>query len=109
MIKPPSRYKFDPYKRGITDQKTGQLVCNESSVEEYFAKKTNTTKKNVERLDGLIEKLVAEREQAREKCRHNNTVHRFFSDTGNYDPTQDCYWIEFRCYDCGKVWTEDQK
>lgn len=30
------------------------------------------------------------------------------ADTGNYDPTQDSYWTEYRCGLCEKSWNEDQ-
>lgn len=32
-------------------------------------------------------------------------VHK--ANTGNYDPTQDCYWTEFTCSLCEKHWTEE--
>lgn len=28
--------------------------------------------------------------------------------TGGYDPSSDCYWINFHCKLCDKRWTEDQ-
>lgn len=27
--------------------------------------------------------------------------------TGNYDPSQDCYWTEFYCEQCEKSWDEE--
>jgi hypothetical protein len=27
------------------------------------------------------------------------------SNTGGYDPSDDCYWVKFDCYICGKHWT----
>lgn len=29
------------------------------------------------------------------------------SNTGNYDPTADCYWINHHCLLCDKRWTEE--
>lgn len=30
------------------------------------------------------------------------------ANTGNYDPSCDCYWVEHRCLLCDKFWTENQ-
>jgi len=108
MTKAYTRYKIDPYKKGIMDQKTGMLVCEEHHAEQYFDKKTNTIKRKVAELDAEIARLVEERSVLRAKCKHTNAVYKYCADTGNYDPSSDCYWIEYRCYDCGKYWTEDQ-
>lgn len=103
------RYQIDSYKHGIIDQHAnGMLVCEESAAEQYFAKKTNATKKKAADICAQIAKLSEELDQLREKCRHTNTVHQYKSDTGNYDPSHDRYWITFRCYDCGKFWIKDQ-
>lgn len=41
-----------------------------------------------------------------EECNHPDRVKKYYSSTGNYDPTADCYWIEYKCPDCGKFWIE---
>jgi hypothetical protein len=41
-------------------------------------------------------------------CTHPNTSKKYACSSGNYDPTADSYWIEFRCPDCNKFWTVDQ-
>lgn len=41
-------------------------------------------------------------------CQHPNVMKTHKGDTGNYDPTQDSYWIEFHCPDCGKRWNIPQ-
>lgn len=30
------------------------------------------------------------------------------SNTGNYDPSADSYWMDCHCFACGKSWIEDQ-
>lgn len=30
------------------------------------------------------------------------------ANTGNYDPSADCYWYTCTCGLCDKMWTEDQ-
>jgi hypothetical protein len=54
------------------------------------------------------EKLADELIKLRSVCSHLNVTKEHKSNTGNYDPSADSYWIDFRCPDCGKRWTEDQ-
>lgn len=42
------------------------------------------------------------------ECTHPNHTKEYKGSGGNYDPSSDAYWIEFRCPDCGKFWVEDQ-
>jgi len=42
-----------------------------------------------------------------ESCDHENAMKKHFSNTGNYDPSNDCYWTEFYCPYCGRKWTVD--
>lgn len=43
------------------------------------------------------------------ECTHpKETVEKKYgSNTGNYDPHQDCYWTDFKCGICDKMWTEN--
>jgi hypothetical protein len=41
-------------------------------------------------------------------CKHPNVEKKYGGDSGNYDPSQDCYWIDWNCPDCGSRWTTDQ-
>jgi hypothetical protein len=41
-------------------------------------------------------------------CAHPNASKKYRGDTGNWDRTQDSYWIEHRCPDCGKFWSVEQ-
>jgi hypothetical protein len=42
-------------------------------------------------------------------CTHPNATKTAKSDTGNWDRSQDAYWNDCACPDCGKSWSEDQK
>lgn len=44
-----------------------------------------------------------------DKCNHPKeaTTKKHGSNTGNYDPSADCYWTDFHCKLCDKQWTED--
>jgi hypothetical protein len=46
--------------------------------------------------------------ELRKVCNHPAADKKYCGTSGNYDPTADSYWIEYRCPDCGKFWTEDQ-
>lgn len=64
--------------------------------------------KNIKRIiDSQFTYWENELKNLQSKCKHKNKdkVHR--SSTGNYDPSADRYWTEFRCNDCGKFWSED--
>lgn len=59
----------------------------------------------------IEEKLKIWREQLsilQQECAHPNAEKIFKSDTGNWDRSQDSYWKDCRCPDCGKFWTEPQ-
>ena len=43
-----------------------------------------------------------------DNCPHTDVVKTGHSDTGNWSKSDDSYWYEFRCPDCGRFWTEDQ-
>lgn len=42
------------------------------------------------------------------ECTHEYKESIYKSDTGNYDPSEDCYWMEHACPDCGKKWREEK-
>lgn len=41
-------------------------------------------------------------------CPHPTPTKRYRGDTGNYDKSEDTYWIEWHCPDCEKHWTSSQ-
>lgn len=46
--------------------------------------------------------------ELRSLCSHPNVSKKYCGDTGNWDRSQDSYWIEYKCPDCNKFWTVDQ-
>lgn len=46
--------------------------------------------------------------QLQEDCPHENKSSIHDSDTGNWCKSDDKYWIDHRCFDCGKYWREYQ-
>ena len=51
----------------------------------------------------------SEIEKLKEICSHPNLEVKHESDTGNYDPTQDCYYTIYNCKVCGKHWVDEKK
>lgn len=52
-------------------------------------------------------KLKLRMERIQKKCSHINVKKEHSSNTGNYDPSADCYWTNFYCLDCDKHWQEE--
>lgn len=42
------------------------------------------------------------------ECPHFNAVETPKADTGNWSKSDDRYWTEFRCPDCGKIWIREE-
>jgi hypothetical protein len=59
-------------------------------------------------LTKKIETAQAQIRQLQASCPHPNVQKEYGSNTGNYDPSADSYWIDWNCPDCGKRWTTDQ-
>lgn len=62
----------------------------------------NSIKDTIEELHRVIKFL-------QDDCQHKNLNKEYKSNTGNYDPSCDSYWIEYECLDCGKRWDEITK
>jgi len=57
----------------------------------------------------LLQSFLDEQLNAlQDQCPHDNVEKKYGSNTGNYDPSADCYWIDFYCPDCEYRWREDQ-
>jgi len=68
----------------------------------------NPIKVAIEEVNRMIAKLNEEKLRLQNACNHPGLISVQKSDTGNYDPTHDCWWVEFTCPNCGKFWREDQ-
>ena len=65
----------------------------------------------VYRINTKIAALEAELRGIRELvCKHpdETLLRKSGANTGNYDPSSDCYWYDFHCQICGKKWTTEQ-
>lgn len=63
--------------------------------------------KEIEKLNKQIEKLEKKVSVHQSSCDHKNCKIKYGSNTGNYDPSADCYWITADCLDCGKYMNFD--
>lgn len=64
-------------------------------------------KQSVINIHKEIADLKTRLKRIQTKCLHPNVKKEHGANTGNYDPSADCYWTTFECPDCGKYWRED--
>ncbi len=62
----------------------------------------------VKNIEQKITKLYNDIKDLQEVCPHDNLQGKFGANTGNYDRSNDSYWVDFVCQDCKKRWSEDQ-
>jgi hypothetical protein len=59
-------------------------------------------------LDKNIEDLQKQLGTHASTCEHPVLTGKYGANTGNWSSTDDSYWVDFFCPNCGKRWTEDQ-
>src|SRR6516165_11138876 len=66
-------------------------------------------REDIKRLDSDIAILQNLKRQIQENfCNHPELVGEYKANTGNWDRSDDSYWVEYKCPNCDKYWTEDQ-
>lgn len=60
------------------------------------------------KVEKTLKNLRAALKALQDVCKHYSVKKTYKSNTGNYDPSADCYWIECYCPDCHKHWDEKQ-
>lgn len=65
-------------------------------------------KKRYERLLKKEAEIADKITALQEECPHIGHSIVYKSDTGNWDPSEDCYWTENKCHNCGKFWMAAQ-
>jgi hypothetical protein len=68
----------------------------------------------VNRVDEIVMEIAKLRQELldiQEACSHPPLcrTYKYGSNTGNYDPSCDSYWIDHACNLCGKHWQTDQE
>lgn len=63
----------------------------------------------VQQLREEIAERQAKISEIQEQCSHPEAAvtKKHGSNTGNYDPSADCYWTDFHCSLCDKRWQLD--
>ena len=61
----------------------------------------------IEEINRKIKKWKKRLEEAQNNCPHTNKTKEHWADTGNWCPSDDRYWTDFTCHDCGKRWRVD--
>lgn len=64
----------------------------------------NITTKRI-RIQQNINRWQTELTALQELCEHPDVIIKHEGNTGNYDPSSDCYWTTYKCPDCDKYWT----
>lgn len=64
-----------------------------------------TIKERMVRIVTMKNRLTQELHALQKACPHIDKTGVYGSNTGNYDPSADCYWISVNCHDCGRTWS----
>lgn len=66
---------------------------------------------SIEQLKAEIAERHARIKAIQEECPHPEHAlkAKHGANTGNYDPTVDCYWTDYHCTICDKRWTVYKK
>lgn len=59
-----------------------------------------------DKLRRIISDANIELLKLKNRCPHPEGTYTYNGNSGNYDPSSDCYWRDYNCTQCGKVWTE---
>jgi len=65
----------------------------------------------VKRIKEKLDTLLCELKVIQDfECKHpdETLLRKSGANTGNYDPSSDCYWYDFHCQICDKRWTTEQ-
>jgi hypothetical protein len=66
-------------------------------------------KSRIDTINKKIGKLYLQKQAIIAECTHTNLTGEYKSNTGNWCPSDDSYWIDVTCDDCGKWWMIDSK
>ncbi len=71
------------------------------------AAKKSPIRRRVTALWKRIHDAHKEIDKLQSECSHPGATKKHCGDTGNYDPSCDRYWTEFKCPNCDKQWEVD--
>lgn len=93
-----------PVYRGA-DVKRLKKAAPEETPAQKFQKRIQEQRVDIQkRIQRAKDELVA----LQDRCTHPNALKENKASTGNWSQSDDSYWKECFCLDCGKLWREDQ-
>lgn len=67
-----------------------------------------TISEQIKKINTSIAELNNLKTFIQSQCKHELASGKFKGNTGNYDPSDDYYWVEIYCPTCQKYWSIDQ-
>jgi hypothetical protein len=67
-----------------------------------------TVKQKREMIESVQTELADQLHSLRENCSHEDLTYKYGGSSGNWDKSDNSYWIDWKCGDCGKTWTTSQ-
>jgi hypothetical protein len=65
--------------------------------------------KEINKLTDQINLRYKKIQELQNSCPHEDVQGEYKANTGNWCKDDDSYWIEAKCWDCGKRWNIDSK
>lgn len=67
-----------------------------------------TVKQKREMIESVEAELAGQLHSLQENCPHEDLTYKYGGSSGNWDKSDDSYWIDWKCNDCYKTWTTSQ-
>lgn len=61
----------------------------------------------IEKINKQISRLTEKRNKLRDACEHLNHKAERGANTGHWDKSDDCWWVDVTCHDCGSYFHFD--
>lgn len=106
-----AKEKFNATLRSGKSQNWTSIKFNSRSDLERFEKyfcvdHSNFIRKKVNEAFANIKIWQDKITALQQSCSHEDCDITYGGNTGNYDPSADCYWKTYTCNICSKKWTE---
>jgi hypothetical protein len=88
-------------KQRIWSNTTIFLKPGEVKPNKKIIRKIASLKNKIDKIDDQITEI-------QDNCVHARVDAKYKSSSGNYDPAENEYWVNIKCLDCDKSWTEYQ-
>lgn len=102
----PNKQVFNIFKSGYRE--LNECIDLEFALDCVIAgewEEVSLIRERVNKLNKQIEECNNQLKDIQKECKHQNIEKESHADTGNYDPSNDRDWTDFKCLDCDKQWT----